>query len=66
MQMIEIPGCDPFPRRNRIDLMTPVEIDIFVAQRSVEQAGASEALTEAGMLLERARGLVADHVEAAT
>lgn len=64
MQMIQIPGSDSFPRRNCVDRMTPAETAIFAAQRAVEQAGASDMLTAAGLLLERARMLVADDFEA--
>lgn len=63
MEMIEITGCDPFPRRNRIDLMHPEEAAIFSAMRMIEKSGTAPLLTEAVTLLERARHLVADYIE---
>lgn len=56
---------EAIPRRNCVDRMTEAELAIYHAQQAVEEAGASPMLTEAVELLERARNLVADHVDAA-
>jgi len=50
-------------RRNRVDLFTPAELAIYNAQQAVEMAGASLKLTEATILLSKARNAVADHVD---
>jgi hypothetical protein len=50
-------------RRNRVDLFTPAESAIYQAQQAVEMAGASLKLTEATILLSKARNAVADHVD---
>jgi hypothetical protein len=50
-------------RRNRIDLMTMAEKSIYVAMVEVEKLGADVRLTNAGILLQKARDLVADYVE---
>ena len=63
MEMIEITGCDPFPRRNRVDLMTAEELAIFSTMRMIEKSGTDPLLTEAVTLLERARHLLADYIE---
>ena len=55
---------DGFPTRNDVLLMTPAEQHIWRAVSLVEALGASPSLTEAVVLLGRARELVADHVEA--
>lgn len=52
------------PRRCRLDLMTPAELAITAAMGAVEEAGASPALTDAVILLGKARDRVADHVDA--
>lgn len=51
------------PRRIRLDLFTPAEKAIYDAVREVEKAGAHEKLTEAVMLLQKSRELVADFVD---
>ena len=51
------------PRRNRLDLNTPAEISIHAAIQEVEKAGADERLTEAVVLLGKAKELVADFVD---
>jgi hypothetical protein len=43
--------------------MTPAELAISEAIQAVEKVGASKALTDAVLLLSRARDRVADHVE---
>ena len=50
-------------RRDRLDLNTPAEVAIFKAMQEVEKSGADEKLTEAVILLAKARSLVADYVE---
>lgn len=56
--------ADGVPTRNDFTLMTPAELAIMRAIQDVERAGCSTALTEAVVLLSKARDLVADHVEA--
>lgn len=51
------------PRACRIDQFSPAEKAIYDAQQVVESAGAHPALTEAGLLLARARAKVAEHVD---
>lgn len=55
---------DGIPSRCDRTLMTPAELAITNAMYEVEKAGGSPALTDAVTLLDRARGRVADHVEA--
>jgi len=52
-----------FPRRNQLDLLTPAELAIFEAMQAVEKIGADEKLTEAVIILQKARDLVADFIE---
>jgi hypothetical protein len=42
---------------------TPAEAAIFAAMQEVEAMGASKALTDAVILLQKARDRVADHAE---
>ncbi|HEU4728417.1 MAG TPA: hypothetical protein VFT22_11020 [Kofleriaceae bacterium] len=51
------------PRRIRFDRMTPAELAIRAAEVAVEEMGADVLLTEAIMLLQRAREKVADYVD---
>lgn len=51
------------PRRNRIDLNTPEEMAIRNAIQEVEKMGASETLTEAIILLSKAKDLVSDFID---
>lgn len=51
------------PRRNRIDLLTPVEDELRKALLAVESAGAHPLLTEASVLIQEARDKVADFIE---
>lgn len=53
-----------FPRRNMINKMTPAELSIYNATQEVEKIGADVRLTEAIVLLTKARELVADFVDA--
>lgn len=52
-----------FPRRNRLDLNTPAELSIYNAMQEVEKLPANEKLTEAVMLLAKAKDLVSDFVD---
>jgi len=52
------------PRRARLDLNTPAEKAIYDAMQEVEKMPADEKLTEAVILLGKARDLVADFVDA--
>lgn len=52
------------PRRNRLDLNTPAEKAIYDAMREVEKLPADVKLTEAVMLLAKAKDLVSDFVDA--
>lgn len=54
---------DGIPSRCDLSLMSPAELAITEAMRAVEAAGASVALTDAIVLLGKARDRVADHVE---
>ena len=51
------------PRRCRIDLFTPAEKAIYEAVQAVEALPPDERLTNAVILLGRARDLVADFVD---
>jgi len=50
-------------RRVRLDLNTPAELAIFKAMQEVEKAGADVRLTEATMLLAKAKDCVADFID---
>lgn len=52
-----------WPRRSRVDLLTPAERAIYDAVHVVEAAGAHPLLTDAVILLGRAREKVADFVD---
>lgn len=52
-----------FPRRNQLDQMTEAEKAIYEATQKVEAMGAHEKLTEAVILLGKAREAVADFVD---
>jgi hypothetical protein len=54
---------DGLPTRIDRQWMTPAELAIMNAMEAVEKAGGSVALTDAVMLLAKARDRVADHVE---
>jgi len=54
---------DGIPTRADRTLMTPAELAITAAMHAVEDAGASIALTDAVILLGKARDRVADHAE---
>lgn len=54
---------DGFPTRNDVSLCSPAELAIRDAIQAVEEAGASAALTDAVILLGKAKDRVADHVE---
>lgn len=61
--LIEIEKDGGFPTRSCLQLMTPAERAITDAMAEVEKAGASLALTDAVVLLGKARDRVADHME---
>lgn len=52
-----------FPRRQCLYLMTPAELAIYNAVQAVEEVGADPLLTDAVVLLQRARDKVADYVD---
>lgn len=54
---------DGWPTRADLRWQSPAEKAIRAAMAAVEGAGASEALTDAVILLDRALQRVADHVE---
>lgn len=54
---------DGIPTRADQSRMTAAELAITAAMEAVEEAGASEALTDAINLLAKARARVADHVK---
>lgn len=56
-------GSGAFPRRNRVDLQTPVEQTIRNAVDAVEKLPADTRLTEAVILLDQAREKVADYID---
>lgn len=51
------------PRRIRIDLLTQAELSIRDAERAVESLPADVRLTEAVVLISKAREKVADYLE---
>lgn len=51
------------PRRCRLDLMTPAELAIVAAMDAVEALPADVRLTDAVVLLAKARDRVADFVD---
>ncbi len=54
---------DIIPRRARLDRMTVAERTIYDAIQRVEEMPADVRLTEAQVLLDKARNLVADFVD---
>ena len=54
---------DGWPTRAAVEWRTPAEVAIVDAMYAVENAGGSLALTDAVILLGKARDRVADHVE---
>lgn len=55
--------ADDIPRRVRVDLNEPAELSIRNAVEAVESMGADVRLTEAVMLLDKARNCVADFID---
>lgn len=51
------------PRRCRIDLLTPVEVELYEMVDKVELLGAHPLLTDVVVLLGQARNKLADWVE---
>ena len=56
-------NVNDIPRRSRLDLNTPAEKAIFEAMQEVEKAGADKRLTDAVVLLEKAKHRVGDFVD---
>ena len=54
---------DGLPVRNNLESMSPVELEIYHLVHKVEALGVSTALTDAVVLLGKARDRVADHLE---
>lgn len=54
---------DQFPRRIRMDLWTPAEKAIYEALREVEKLPPDSQLTEAVILLQKAKDIVSDFVD---
>lgn len=54
---------DNFPRRAHVDKMVKAELAIREAMLAVEEMPADVRLTDAGVLLEKARNKVADFVD---
>ena len=52
------------PRRSNLSDNTPAELAIYNAMREVEKLEGNEKLTEAVILLGKARDLVSDYVDA--
>lgn len=50
-------------RRNRLDLMTPVERAIYHAMTELEKIGADIRLTQAGDHLQKAKDLISDYLD---
>lgn len=50
-------------RRFNLDLNTPAELAIHKAMEEVEKTGADVKLTEAVMLLSKAKDLVSDYID---
>jgi len=53
-----------FPRRSILSSMVPAEVAIYNAVEEVEKLAADVRLTEAVILLTKARSLVADFIDA--
>ncbi len=51
------------PRRIILDQNTPAELAIYNAMQVVEELGADVKLTDAIILLDKAKNLVADYVD---
>jgi hypothetical protein len=51
-------------RRNRLDLNIPAELTIYHAMQEVEKLGADIMLTNAVILLQKAKDLVSDYADA--
>jgi hypothetical protein len=58
-----IPVTSDIPRRVRLDLSLPAELAIRNAVDEVEKLRADVRLTEAVILLDKARNLVADYID---
>jgi hypothetical protein len=56
-------GTHELPRRIRLDLMKPSEKAIYEAMQEVEKVGAHTLLTEAVILLQKAKDKVSDYFD---
>lgn len=56
-------SCSEIPRRNRMDLWSPAERAIFEAIQAVESVGAHPLLTQAVVMLGKARDRVSDFID---
>jgi hypothetical protein len=52
-----------FSRRERLDLMRPIELKIYKIMEEVKRMPADMRLTEAAILLDKARNLVSDFID---
>lgn len=52
-----------FPRRSQLDKCEPAELAIFNAMQEVEKLPADVKLTEAVILLQKAKDLVSDFID---
>jgi hypothetical protein len=52
-----------FSRRARLDLMRPIELKIYKVMEEVKRMPADMRLTEAAILLDKARNLVSDFID---
>jgi hypothetical protein len=52
-----------FSRRERLDLMRPIELKIYKVMEEVKRMPADMRLTEAAILLDKARNLVSDFID---
>jgi hypothetical protein len=52
-----------YSRRERLDLMRPIELKIYKVMEEVKRMPADMRLTEAAILLDKARNLVSDFID---
>jgi hypothetical protein len=52
-----------YSRRERLDLMRPIELKIYKVMQEVKRMPADMRLTEAAILLDKARNLVSDFID---
>lgn len=51
------------PRRNRLDLCTPIERELYEILNKIERIGAHPKLTDAVIAINEARSCIADYVD---